>query len=84
MGIALVHFWLRLAAPNALRQPSIFCGSPKAQGPREQNNPGRLEPVSLSFQLLIFSQLTVFFSHNKSANGTFNYLFLARWRTDLP
>jgi hypothetical protein len=37
----------------------------------------------LSFQPLIFSQPAVFFSHNKSANGTFSRLFSAK-RTGWP
>jgi hypothetical protein len=38
---------------------------------------GSPEPVRLSFQSLISSQPTVFFSHNKSANNIFSRLFSA-------
>jgi hypothetical protein len=34
--------------------------------------------VRLSFQPLISSQTTVFFSHSKSVNSTFSRLFLAK------
>jgi hypothetical protein len=36
------------------------------------------QPVCSSFKLLIFSQPTVFFSHNKPSNSTFNRLFSAK------
>jgi hypothetical protein len=42
---------------------------------KKSNN---LQLVRLSFQPLIFSQPTVFFSHNKSTNSTFNRLFSAK------
>jgi hypothetical protein len=36
------------------------------------------KPIRLSFQPLIFSWPAVLFSHNKSANSTFSYLFSAK------
>jgi len=32
-----------------------------------------VRPVRLAYKLYFFSQRTIFFSHNKSANNTFNH-----------
>jgi hypothetical protein len=34
--------------------------------------------VRLSYELYFFNQRTVFFSHNESANSTFNHVFSAQ------